>query len=620
MFIRSPIIKALCFGLAVLSCPAFAEEEKQEEEQVVVIANRTERPLADVGASVTVIDEDEIRESQEAAVLDLLRTTPGVTVSRNGAIGAVSTLRIRGAEAGQTLVLIDGIKVNDLSAPAGEFNFANLTTANIERIEVLRGPESTLYGSDAIGGVINIVTKKAGKPFSAGIQVEGGSFATVNSALNLGLKKDRFSGNFSFNAFRTSGISAADSENSNSERDKFRTVSGQTNLLYALSNALTAEGFFRFADSRTEYDSYDFLSGAFVDGDGVTDNEELLGAFALKWIGFGGQFEGRARVSWANTDRLDSEFSAPAFSSDSKNRTVDLLATVHISARTSLIAGGQFQANGIEAEVFGLFASTLSGEADINSVFSEVSFSPKDNLHLTAGVRHDDHERFGGHTTFRVTANFRIPETGTILRANWGEGFKAPTLFQLFSAFGDPALRPEQAAGWEIGAEQPLFHNKARLTVTYFFRKTKNQIDFDLMTFSYGNIARSRAKGIEVILIADLADNLTVSGNYTRLDAVNPDTGLQLPRRPKNIFNATVTWRPTGKLSLVAGLNSTGRQIDGAVTLQGFRVVDVRASYRVDDQISFYGRIENALDADYQEVAGFGTPGIAAYAGVRGEF
>lgn len=620
MFVRTHLARALVFGLAVLSTPVLADEDDDKQEEVTVTAYRVERPTAEAGASVTVLDEDAIRKAQEIAVLDLLRQTPGVTVSRNGAIGAVSTLRIRGAEAGQTLVLIDGIKVNDLSTPAGEFNFANLTTANIERIEVLRGPESTLYGSDAIGGVVNIVTKTATEPFQAGGSVEAGSFGTVNSALNLGVKQGRFTGDVAFNAFRTDGISAADSHNGNTERDKFRTVSGQAKLRYDLSETLSADGFVRFADSRTEYDFFDFLSFQFVDGDGVTDSEELIGAAGLAWKGLDGKIEGRARVSWANAERLDSEFAAPAFYSDSKNRTVDLLATFHANEKTDVIVGGQFQANRIETEVFGLFASTLSGSANINGVFSEISYSPRKNIHLTAGVRHDDHELFGGHTTFRFTANFRVEGTGTIVRANWGEGFKAPTLFQLLSAFGDPALKPEQATGWEIGAEQPLFDGWARVTVTYFYRKTTNQIDFDLMTFKYGNIARSRAKGIEVIFSADVTNTLTLSGNYTRLDAIDLDTGLQLPRRPKNVFNATLSWQATGNLFLAASLNNTGRQIDGIVTLQSFRVVDVRASYKIDGHVSLYGRIENALDAQYQEVAGFGTPGLSGYVGIRGDF
>jgi vitamin B12 transporter len=270
--------------------------------------------------------------------------------------------------------------------------------------------------------------------------------------------------------------------------------------------------------------------------------------------------------------------------------------------------------------VFGFFASTLIGTADINSAFAEAQVSPLGNLHLTFGVRHDDHQLFGGHTTFRITANFKIRRTGTILRANWGEGFKAPTLFQLFSSFGDLGLRPEQSSGWEVGAEQPLFDKKARLTVTYFTRKTSDQIDFDLATFRFANIARTRVEGVEVIFSAELSDTVTVSGNYTHLKAVNLDSGGVLLRRPKNLFNATMTWAATERLVLAASLNHTGRQLDGGLVLDGFRVVDVRITYRVGEKVSLFGRIENAFDQDYQEVAGFGTPGVSAYAGIRGEF
>ena len=188
MYSIKTILKAL-LGAALLgqySSPALAQEEENETEQVVVIATKTPNKLDDVGSSVTLIDQEAIRNSQKVSVYGLLRQVPGVSLSRNGGIGTVSTLRIRGAESGQTLVLIDGVKVNDLSSPSGAFNFANLTTANIERIEILRGPESTLYGSDAIGGVINIITKKADQPFSASGYLEGGSFGTAGGGVETG--------------------------------------------------------------------------------------------------------------------------------------------------------------------------------------------------------------------------------------------------------------------------------------------------------------------------------------------------------------------------------------------------------------------------------------------------
>ncbi|MCH8081979.1 MAG: TonB-dependent receptor [Proteobacteria bacterium] len=622
MYSIKTILKAL-LGAALLgqySSPALAEEEENETEQVVVIATKTPNKLDDVGSSVTLIDQEAIRNSQKVSVYDLLRQVPGVSLSRNGGIGTVSTLRIRGAESGQTLVLIDGVKVNDLSSPSGAFNFANLTTANIERIEILRGPESTLYGSDAIGGVINIITKKADAPFSASGFLEGGSFGSAAGAVSLGVKRGRFSGNLSVSAMRTDGISAADSDAGNSERDGFRTLSVVGNLSYRILENLKLSGFFRTGDSRAEFDAFDFNTFSFVDGDGVTKTQDLQAALGAQWSGLDGRVEAEARISWSNLDRFDSENGGPSFSSESRNRTIDLLTTIEAANGLTLLVGGQFQAGEIFTEVFGFFAGTLTGTANINSAFAQVQVSPADNLHLTFGVRHDDHQRFGGHTTLRITANFKIKETGTILRANWGEGFKAPSLFQLFSSFGDLGLRPEQSQGWEVGAEQPLFGDKARLTVTYFTRKTSDQIDFDLVTFKFANIARTRAKGVEVIFSAELSGKLSVSGNYTRLKAVNLVSGGMLLRRPKNIFNANVTWAATGRLMLTASLNHTGRQLDGDLVLDGFRVIDVRISYRLNDQVTLYGRIENALDQDYQEVAGFGTPGVSAFAGIRAGF
>lgn len=610
----------LIFALAPL--PLFASEIEEDEntEVVTIISNRLPSTEKDIGSSVTVLDKDEIIESQKVTVLDLLRSTPGVSVSRNGGIGTVSTLRIRGAESGQTLVLIDGVKVNDLSTPAGEFNFANLTTDAIERIEILRGPQSTLYGSDAIGGVINIITKRSDEPLKVSGFVEGGSFGTFRGGVNLGAKTEKTSFNLSLNGTRTDGISAADENAGNTERDGFRTISVMARADHELTDNLSFNVFFRHADSRAEFDAFDFNTFGFTDGDGVTDSEDRQIAVGVVWDWLSGKATTDAKISFAKTERFDTEFQMPSFSSVSKNRTIDLLNTFNVSDRVSVLVGGQLQDNEIATEVFGFFASTLMGSADIKSIFAEIAAKPLENVTLTFGVRHDDHQIFGGHTTFRITGNWQIQGTGTTLRANWGEGFKAPTLFQLFSSFGDPTLQPETSTGWEVGLEQEVIKDRARVSVTYFQRKNNNLIDFSLISFTFANILQTRAKGVEVVFEAKITDKLSLGGNYTHLDATNTMTGLALSRRPQNIFNANLSFDATDRLSISGGINYTSRQIDGFAVLSAFKVVDIRASYKVSDQISLYGRIENAFDEQYQEVTGFGTPGISAYGGIRGNF
>lgn len=620
--LRIPVTAALAAIVLVPPVTAADEEtsEEKEPEKIIVIAERVPKQESEIGASASVLTEAEITARQEINVLDLLRSLPGISVSRNGGFGTVSSLRIRGAEAGQTLVLIDGVKVNDLSSPDGAFNFATLNADNIERIEVLRGPQSTLYGSDAIGGVINIITRKADRGVNASGALEGGSFSSFRGSLNAGYAEGGFKANVGLSGFRTSGISAADEDAGNTEADGFRTVAFQANLSQEVSDALTVDGFVRHADSRAEFDRFDFLAGTFVDGDGVTESEDLQAALGATWRVFGGRVESRVQVSWANLDRFDVENGAPTFDSESRNRTVDLQSTIQADERLTFVVGGQLQDNRITTETFGAFASMLEGEADIDSVFGEIVAEPVDGLHLTFGARHDDHERFGGHTTLRATFAYAIGETGATIRASWGEGFKAPTLFQLFSAFGDPDLRPEESEGWEAGLEQELAGGRIRVAATYFHRDTTNQIDFDVVTFRFANIARTRAKGVEVIVHAEVTDNLNLDANYTRIDSLNLDTGMALVRRPENLFNANVSWTPGERWTVSGGVNHTGKQLDGGVFLDPFTVVDLRVSYRLGDHVSLYGRIENAFDEDYQEVLGFGTPGFAAYGGVRGNF
>lgn len=610
----------LIFALAPSPLSAVENDDDDNTEVVNVISNRLPATEKDIGSSITILDNTEIVESQKVTVFDLLRGTPGVSVSRNGGIGTVSTLRIRGATSGQTLVLIDGVKVNDLATPSGEFNFANLTTDGIERIEILRGPQSTLYGSDAIGGVINIITKRSDDPFSISGFVEGGSFGTFRGGINLGAKTEKSSFNLSLNGTRTDGISAADENAGNTERDGFRTISVMGKVNHDMTDSLSFNAFFRHADSRAEFDAFDFNTFGFIDGDGVTDSEDRQIALGVVLDWLSGKATTDAKISFARTERFDQEFQAPSFSSLSKNRTIDLLNTFRVSNEVTVLIGGQHQAGEIETEVFGFFASTLMGSADIKSIFAEVAAKPLENVTLTFGVRRDDHQSFGGHTTFRITGNWQIPETGTTIRANWGEGFKAPSLFQLFSSFGDPTLQPETSTGWEVGVEQEVLKGRANISVTYFQRKSQNLIDFSLISFTFGNILQTRAKGLEVIFQAKITGKLSFSGNFTHLDAINAMTGLALSRRPKNIFNANVVYNATERLSISGGINFTARQVDGFAVLAPFKVVDLRASYKVNDKISLYGRVENAFDEQYQEVTGFGTPGISAFGGIRGNF
>lgn len=622
MLFKHRTLTALGLILALAPAPLFAAETDDDEntEVVTVISNKIPSTEKDIGSSITVLDADEIIESQKVTVFDLLRSTPGVTVSRNGGIGTVSTVRLRGAESGQTLILIDGVKVNDLSAPAGEFNFANLTTDGIERIEILRGPQSTLYGSDAIGGVINIITKRSEDPLSVSGFVEGGSFGTFRGGVTLGAKTEKTSFNLNLSGTRTDGISAADENAGNTERDGFRTVSVIARADHELSDNLLFNLFVRHADSRALFDAFDFINGGFIDGDGVTDSEDRQIAVGVVWDWLSGKATTDAKISFSRIERFDEEFQMPSFSSLSKNRTIDLLNTFKASDQLTILIGGQLQSNEIETEVFGFFASTLMGSADIKSIFAEVVGKPAENATLTFGVRHDDHQTFGGHTTFRITGNWQIPKTGTTFRANWGEGFKAPTLFQLFSAFGDPTLQPENSQGWEIGIEQEVVKERASVSVTYFQRKNNNLIDFSLVTFTFGNILQTRSKGVEVVFQAKITDKLSFSSNFTYLDAINTMTGLVLARRPTNTFNASVVFDATDRLSISGGINYTSRQIDGFSVLTPYKVVDLRASYKVSKKISIYGRIENAFDEQYQEVLGFGTPGISAFGGVRGNF
>ena len=583
-----------------------------EAAPVVVESTRIPTELDKTGASVTVITEDEIEKAQDRQVTDTLRRVPGLSVVQSGAFGAEASVSIRGAAGENTLVLIDGVEVNNPSRASGDFNFGGLDASNIERIEVLRGPQSTLYGSDAIGGVISITTKSGREGFAANAFLEGGSFETVRGSGTVRGGTERARASLTVSGTDSAGISLrAD----NDEEDGFSNVTVAAKGAVDLSESLTLDASVNVAQQTQELDV-----GSVPRGD-VGDVERVNGRIQATHSALDGRLTNRVavkalRISRENVD----ETGARTLDARGAQTTVEYQGTLDVNAWLTVTAGAENQDLDARNQFYTQGLRTTSG-------YGLARITPIDRLSLTAGVRHDAHSDFENATTGRVSASYRLLATGTTLRGAWGQGFNAPTAFQLvgrsaFGAFGNPDLKPEESESWEIGLDQGFLDGRVDARVTYFNQDISDKIVFQGGFFSgqYQNVAETEQQGVETSLSARLADWATLQASYTYLDAVNVTEDDQIDRLPRHRGSTTLQLAPSDRLDVSGTLNYRGSSEDGDTTLAEAFILDVRGSYTVTEHAEVFGRVENLLDEDYQVADGFRQPGIAGFAGVRVSF
>lgn len=585
---------------------------------IVVTATGVAQPVEQIGQAVTIIDRAEIERRQTISISDLLSTTPGVTATRNGGLGNFTGVRIRGAEGEQTLTLIDGVRVNDPSSPGGGFDFGNLLAGSVERIEVLRGPNSVPWGSQAIGGVVNIITTTPTEDLKARGSVEYGSNDTVFANAGLSGGKGPVTASLTGGYLRTDGISAAAS---GTEPDGYRQYGGTGSVGIAFTDEIGLDLRGYYAHSRLSLDGYQSVSPyGFIDTPEYSTAQEIYGYAGLHANLLDGRFRNKIAFTIAdiNRDNYDPRFgSAVSFFGRGRSERYTYQGDFQLVDQIRLVAGAERENS--------RYFDGATEKTGITSFYGEAIVRPIEQLTLTGGVRHDDHRKFGGHTSLAANAALALG-SGTILRASYAEGFKAPTLYQLFSAYGDETLRPETARNYDMGIEQSLLEGRLTARATYFHRDTKNQIDFDLTSFTYNNIVRTRAQGVEFELALRPIDDLTLTGNVSYIDSENRSPvnfGNDLARRPKETASVSADYRLPFGLSVGGTLSVVGDSYDDAgnfTRLDGYTLASFRAELPVGDRIVVYGRVENLFDEKYQTVATYGTFGRTAFGGVRMKF
>jgi len=626
----------LLLALGLLTAPPFAVAGGENENGIIVSANRRPVPRESVASSHTVITEAEIRSSQRKNLADLLRTVPGLDVVRSGSFGGNTSVFIRGANPEHTLVILDGVRLNNPSSTGRAFNFANLSLDNIERIEVIRGPQSTLYGSDAIGGVISITTKQGSGEPTVTASLEGGSFGTFQAQSILSGGDERFSYSLGVDQLTTDGISAAERRDGNTERDGYENSSYSMRLGVSPFDEATWDIIYRHIDSRSDLDNSGGVGGDDLNRE-LTNRDDYFRT-QLEVDPFDSLFLSRVGVSVNQQkfrDDNDPDENSNAFQrSRFKGRSVqwDWQNTLFFGDSNSVVFGLETAKEDASSNLlsdgdFGPFESSFgSVSARTNSAFLESLIVPVHGLSTSLGVRVDDHSEFGSEVTFRAAPSYVVGDSGLRLFATVGTGFKAPSLFQLYSDFGSLELEAEKSLGMDVGVEYTFFDNRAVWSLVYFHNTIRSLIDFDSQTFLYNNINRARIQGVESSLGFEVTEDLSVflDGSYTR--PKDRETGLDLLRRARTHGALRAVWVGLDdQLSLQPRVSFVGSRDDNdfsqfpaeRVSLGSHAIVDFLADYELSDQVALYARVENLFDKHYQEVLGFGTPGVAGYGGIR---
>ena len=605
---------------------------------IVVSPTTLPTPEAQIASSVTVITAADIEREQRRTVVDVLMNVPGLNVVQAGGPGAQTSIFTRGTNANHTKVLIDGIDVSDPSNTARTFEFGHLLASDIERIEVLRGPQSGLYGADALGGVISITTKRGNGPARVTATVEGGSFKTGNQAASLSGSKANFDYAFNVTHFRAADTPVTPPELLPPGRlaigNFYDNLTLSTKLGLDLSETFRLNYTARYTESELKYTQDEYLPPTYAGVpnafQSILNSKQFFTRGEAVWKGFDGRFTNYFGVNYTD-HRSENRFmaSSPPDVTSGDRVKVDWRGV-------TLLMPGHTLVTGAEHEVERMSTAFVKAENANSGVYAQLQSEFAQRFFVVGNVRHDVNERFGDATTFRIAPSVILPVTDTKLKASYGSGFKAPTLSQMYVDFlpsfvANPNLRPEESIGYDVGFEQPVWNNRLRFGATYFNNDIKNLITgtgivstvpFTVRT--YENIGRAETSGWEAFVAVNPIERLLLRADYTYTKAIDATTGLELLRRPRHKASLTAAWTPIDPLTLSATVLYVGEFIDGnrdfsipRLTAPAHTVVNIAGDYRINEHAKVFARIDNLFNERYEEPTGFLRPGFAVYGGVR---
>jgi vitamin B12 transporter len=640
----SALIASALTSIAVHTT-AQAEPEARILPDTVVSANRVTLPSREVGSSVTVITGEEMQERQIRVLADALRDVPGVSVNRTGPRGLFTQVRIRGNEGNHTKVFIDGVEANDPSGDV-EFDFAHLLAADIDRVEVIRGPQSALWGSDAIGGVINVITKRGDSGMQASGFFEAGSFDTYSgsAALRGAGNNYRYSASGSF--LKTEGINMS---RFGSETDGYKNgtlnISGAVDPTDTLE--LSANGLYIVNNVQSDPQDFTFggpFEGLFVDGDQERSGEQFYGRAQGKLKTLGGQWEHILGGNYTNTDFENSVDKTVSSTNTGSKSRLDYQSNLFFStpsvasAQHTVTLYAEYTHETFSNESPAFPAADQNRSQNTASVAGEYLVGLWQRVFLTGSLRYDDNDQFKNATTYRATGAYVHSESGSRVHASVGTGVKNPGFFDLYGFFpgtfiGNPNLSPEESWGWDLGYEQEFFRKRLVMDLTYFRSVLTDEIVTvflpggpPFLTTVANQTGKSNRQGIEFSANAALMENLSMTAAYTWTDATDPDGRVEV-RRPEQIASLVFNYLlPSKRGNVNLNIQYNGPMQDNEfsfstpgdrVDLPSFTLVTLAGTYNIDKSVQLFGRIDNLLDQDYEEVWSAQSPGIGVFAGVR---
>ena len=619
------------FLIFVPASPHVALAQVIDIPEIVVTPNYTPTPVDNLGSTVTVITSDQIERMSPASVSQILRSVPGVTVIETGGPGGTTDVRLRGAETGHTLVLVDGVRVNDFATTRDDFDFAQFSPNDIERIEILRGPQSALYGSDAIGGVINIITRKPEQGTSVSASIEGGSYGTHAERLSAGMSAGDFSLRFSGSYFSTDGFSRRGDADEN-EPDGTEKWAGSVSGVYEPVDGpkleLSVNGF----DQTSDYDSFSNPDAPYT-----VERTTISGFGRISMPSAGGAVDHSLTAFFLDSsrDNLQPDSSIPVSNFDATSVGAEYQGLVDFARYGEFLLGMRLEHEVAKNSAEG--SESFAGyESDrtLYAVYGLHQVSPMDNLYLTFGGRYDGEIDGDGFVTGRATAAYEVPQTGTVFRSSVGTGAKRPTAYQIannvYAAAKYPGddidtdLKPETSIGVDAGVDQSLFDGRVDVSATIFYNYFHDLLAFETIAFPdgyYENIDRAETAGVEVAVQADILPGWLRGGlAYSYLYSRDLDTGKPLPRRPEHSAAVDLTLTGLEDFELTLSGIVVGERFNSSRSsnpLPSYGRLDLSARYFLTASAEVFGRIENLTDAQYEDPEGYNAPGLSAYVGLK---
>jgi len=656
------IIFNFIFAAIVFSTNLFAQESIVQKTDssgiykltdVVISATKTQSSTLELANSISIIDSSEISNKVTFNIFDALKNEYGLSFTQQGNKSGVSNVFIRGANSSHTLVLIDGVEVNLPNDPSNFYDFANLSIENVDRIEVLRGPQSTLYGSDALAGVINIITIKGSEKPVISLKAEGGSYNTFKGILSSTGSIEKFNYSIALSRIKSDGFSAASEKYGNTEKDGQQSDNINANIVYNFSETFNSNILLRFNKAESDLDQsigtpdiWDDPTYIFKQQEFFVRGQGQLSLFKNNWDQtFGITFFRNVRKYSYDTSNVSifypdyvHDYSWSTY--DGRKYKFDWLNYLQLNKLFLFTAGVDFEINEYYSDYYAFNYTPDPNNPDIVNnipkedvksigIFLQDQFNVGESFFGTIGIRLDNVNQFGTTFTYRIAPAYVFWQTGTKIKATIGTGFKAPSLFYLYDpTYGNESLNPEKSFGLDAGIEQFFGSSDFSAGANYFYNKFDDMFGFDPISFKTINIKKAETNGIEIFTKVVLIDQIDVKANYTYTNAKDKsentvDYDKRLVRRPEHKAGLFASYSYYDNLNINMELFYVGtrEEVDFAnfpnrIVLPDYFLVNLAAHYDLYSFLRLQGRIENLFDIQYEEVYGYGTAGFSVYGGI----